>query len=159
MTCMILMINDFVKTSNKKHCHCSEICQFNRYVSVFYFHQADVLEGPGLNDVLWAWTKRNLCLFAMLNISLFLKMVIRCPKVYEPCTLTLTPWIHWLPLQPRVKVKWPWWVDIWSPEFESGHKKPQSSYTFAQKKHNIPQYVSFETECRSTGSTNGVTLS
>ncbi len=33
------------------------------------------------------------------------------------CTLSLkrnAPWIHWLTLWPRVKVKWPQWGHIWS---------------------------------------------
>ena len=30
-----------------------------------------------------------------------------------------TPWIHWLSLQPRIKVKWPQRGHIWSREFNS----------------------------------------
>ncbi len=36
------------------------------------------------------------------------------------------PWIHWLPLWPRLKVKWPRQDHIWYREFETGREKPHS---------------------------------
>ena len=36
------------------------------------------------------------------------------------------PWIHWLPIWPRVKVKWPQLDHILSQDFETGRKKPHS---------------------------------
>ncbi len=49
------------------------------------------------------------------------------------------PWINWLPLWPKVKVKWP----------RLGFKTLQSSsiYTLPQKKRNFPRCISSENEC------------
>ncbi len=50
------------------------------------------------------------------------------------CTLSLkrnAPWIHWLPLWPRVKVKWPRKGHILSHKFETGRRKPRSKISNA----------------------------
>ena len=57
------------------------------------------------------------------------------------------PWIRWLPLWPRVKVKCPQPGRIWSWEFEKCTTN-SSIYTRHKKKRNFPGCVSFETECR-----------
>ena len=70
--------------------------------------------------------------------------------VLARATLSLkgnAPWIHWLPLWPRVKVKWPL-RDHCNQEHDQNkmHNKVYIFTLFPQ--NNFPGRVSFETECR-----------
>ncbi len=67
-------------------------------------------------------------------------------RVNDKITLSLkrnAPWIHRLPLWPRIKVKWPRNGYIWSWEFKTGRKKPHSKIS-----NGSPEILKTPKACR-----------